>query len=500
MDPEFPHNPCPIMHKSVKHWTMFILRWGIAVVGIWYVIANISWRDRALILDPQTHRPIEVRLAQPADDHFARIWILDPIDGTKHQVFRSDLVNAPDQKHVTVKNLDGQGTRSAALLALDLSDDLKSVQRFLIDDPATGKGVWVGPSDVVDYHIRVPYPRVQEGLRHMLHEADASYLIAAVAIFPITFLITGFRWHLLLLAAGINLGAPRAFVLNMVGAFYNTFMPGSTGGDVLKAWYAAKLVPDRKTRAVMSVIVDRVIGLLALVILGGVMAAYLALSPHLAGDAVAQKCRQVAAGALLIIAATTVGLAIFYVPLLRRATGLNFILRRLPMQRQVHKAVETMERYGRRPGLVGSALLMTFPVHTTVIISAMFAGMAFGLPLTAKYYWVVVPVVVLAGSMPISPQGAGVMEFFAILLTRRQGCTVAQAFALTMSIRLVQIVWNLVGGIFVFRGGFHAPSEAEQHELEEEDGSTVGVEVSQANAHSADSPAPRVIPTLNPEP
>jgi hypothetical protein len=57
------------------------------------------------------------------------------------------------------------------------------------------------------------------------------------------------------------------------------------------------------------------------------------------------------------------------------------------------------------------------------------------------------------------------MEFFAILLTRSQGVTVSQAFALTMSIRIVQILWNLTGGILVLRGGYHAPTESEQHEL-----------------------------------
>jgi uncharacterized membrane protein YbhN (UPF0104 family) len=74
-------------------------------------------------------------------------------------------------------------------------------------------------------------------------------------------------------------------------------------------------------------------------------------------------------------------------------------------------------------------------------------------------------VIVLAGAIPISPQGAGVMEAFAILLTRNQGVTVSQAFALTMSIRLVQILWNLVGGVFVLRGGFHAPTAGEQSDL-----------------------------------
>jgi uncharacterized membrane protein YbhN (UPF0104 family) len=104
-----------------------------------------------------------------------------------------------------------------------------------------------------------------------------------------------------------------------------------------------------------------------------------------------------------------------------------------------------------------------------VILSAMFAGEAFDLHIPHFYYWTVVPVTVLAGSIPISPQGAGVMEYFAILLLRPRGCTVAEAIALTMSIRLVQVLWNLTGGFFVLRGGYHAPTAVEQKELEEED-------------------------------
>ncbi len=58
------------------------------------------------------------------------------------------------------------------------------------------------------------------------------------------------------------------------------------------------------------------------------------------------------------------------------------------------------------------------------------------------------------------------MEGFAVLLTRSQGVTVSQAFALTMSIRMVQVIWNLTGGLFVLRGGFHAPTENEKEELD----------------------------------
>jgi uncharacterized membrane protein YbhN (UPF0104 family) len=144
-----------------------------------------------------------------------------------------------------------------------------------------------------------------------------------------------------------------------------------------------------------------------------------------------------------------------------------------------------MHLYGRRPLLGLWALVVSFPVQGTVITSAMFAGMAFGLPLHWQYYWVCVPVIVLAGAIPISPQGAGVMEAFAVLLTRRQGVTVSQAFALTMSIRLVQILWNLSGGIFVLRGGFHVPTDQEVKEVDRPDAS-----------NSADAPdRPPVLPS-----
>ncbi|HEV2294990.1 MAG TPA: lysylphosphatidylglycerol synthase transmembrane domain-containing protein [Tepidisphaeraceae bacterium] len=447
------------MSAGVKKWAILAIRWTIAVAGIWYVLVNISWRDQVLVLDPD-NRPHEVRLAEPWDERSSTVTILDPVPGLDTNVIPvRTLVHEADREQVTLRL--PQGPQVRPLLAVDLATPhLRTAERVLVEDPETGKGIWFDAAQVVGgYQVRVPFPLVQSGLGHMLQTADPVFLWAAVLIFPLTFLITGLRWHLLLKALDIHLGLARAFIINMVGAFYNTFMPGSTGGDVLKAYYAAKQTHLR-TRAVMSVIVDRAIGLIALITLGGTMAALQWQEP---------ATRQIAVIAAGVIGMLAVGMFVFYTTWLRHATGLGFVLRRLPMQTQVNKAIETMEIYRRRPWLVTGALVGSLPVHMTVVVSAMFAGMAFDLPLRPQQYWVIVPVIVLAGSIPISPQGAGVMEFFAILLTRPHGCTVAQAFALTMSIRLVQIAWNLTGGIFVLRGGYHAPTAKEQAEQEEQD-------------------------------
>jgi len=69
------------------------------------------------------------------------------------------------------------------------------------------------------------------------------------------------RWHLLVKTQGLSLSMKDVFELTMIGYFFNTFMPGSVGGDLIKAWYAAGQEPRRKTKAVFTVFLDRVIGL-----------------------------------------------------------------------------------------------------------------------------------------------------------------------------------------------------------------------------------------------
>jgi uncharacterized membrane protein YbhN (UPF0104 family) len=118
-----------------------------------------------------------------------------------------------------------------------------------------------------------------------------------------------------------------------------------------------------------------------------------------------------------------------------------------------------MEDYGRQLRVIALAFAVSVPAHAAVVASAILAGHAFGLPLSTGYYFVAVPVIVLAGVLPLAPQGVGVMEFAAVMLTRGQGVTVAEALALAMSIRLVPVAWSLLGGAFLLWGS-HRPAVA----------------------------------------
>jgi uncharacterized protein (TIRG00374 family) len=488
----------PRKHR-VRKWLTFAVRWGIAVAGIALVLSNISFNDRVQVLDPVTHTIQKLRVLNQPGDSELQYQVL-PADGSPPRVVaRDELWVRPDRTRVNVRL--GDRVQTAKLLAVKPGDTTgagRSVRQALVKDPDRDGGLVVEPSQLTDAdRLTVTSPYVEVGINRLVREADRKFLLLAVLIVPLSYVLTSVRWHLLLESLGIRLSFWRSLVLNLVGAFYNAFMPGTTGGDLIKAYYAAKQTQFR-TRAVLSVLIDRIIGLLALIIVGGTMAAFQWHIPD---------CRRVALLSALILGGTTVGLLVFYSRRLRRWTGLDFVLRRLPMQRQVQKAVDAMEIYRDRPAPLLVALLMSLPVHVTSILSATFAGWAFRLPLPVFYYWVVVPVVALVGAIPVSPQGAGVMEFFAVELTRRHGVTIGQAFALTMSIRLVQVLWNLVAGVLVLRGGYHAPTEKEQEALESDEQTpsfAQGTEPDRAGPGGAqprqslpfDAPAPQPTPDV----
>ncbi|MFI5378561.1 MAG: lysylphosphatidylglycerol synthase transmembrane domain-containing protein [Tepidisphaerales bacterium] len=456
------------MNPGLKKWVKFALRWGIAVAGIWWVFSQMTLRDHVLVLEEE-NRPVAAALAAKALESSPKFEIYDPATGQRRVVPRKAVVNAPEKKGTWLTWRGPDGPVTSTLLALDLSENLRTVNSYLVEDPETHRGRWIGPGELVQpYTLHVPHPRVEVGVLSLIALADPALLLLCVLIFPINYLITSFRWHELLKAVGIQLGGGRVFVLNMVGSFYNTFIPGTTGGDVLKAYYASKHTTHR-AHAVMSVVVDRLIGLVALIILGGVLSAWQYFHTDPANIAIRLACGRVAVGSGVLVVLALVAVELLVHPTLSRISGMAFLLRRLPMQRLVQTIVGVLTTYRSRWKLGLAMLVTTFPVHITTVISATLAGKAFGLPMPALYYFVCVPVIVLVGAVPISPQGAGVMEFFAIALTRQYGVTVSQAFALTMSIRLVQIIWNLTGGIFVFRGGYHAPTAEEEKELEEDE-------------------------------
>jgi len=88
-------------------------------------------------------------------------------------------------------------------------------------------------------------------------------LLIGLVICSASVFLTFVRWFILVRAQGLPFTLPNAIRLGLIGTYLNTFLPGSVGGDIIKATFIAR-EQSRRTVAVATVLIDRGIGLTAL--------------------------------------------------------------------------------------------------------------------------------------------------------------------------------------------------------------------------------------------
>ena len=108
-------------------------------------------------------------------------------------------------------------------------------------------------------------------LWHSLTQIDAGALLLSLLMVGVILFIGVLRWRMVLRVHGLNLSWGRATEISLVAHFFNSFLLGSTGGDLMKAYYAARETHHKKTEAVVTVFVDRLIGFWAMLLFAGLM-------------------------------------------------------------------------------------------------------------------------------------------------------------------------------------------------------------------------------------
>ncbi len=98
--------------------------------------------------------------------------------------------------------------------------------------------------------------------------ATSPYMsLLTIGVLILTLPIGAFRWWMLLKSQSYNVQYLSMYHIYAIGGFFNTFFPGSTGGDSIRGIYLLKFITGKKTPALLTVIVDRAIGLHALLAL-----------------------------------------------------------------------------------------------------------------------------------------------------------------------------------------------------------------------------------------
>ncbi len=227
------------------------------------------------------------------------------------------------------------------------------------------------------------------------------YLFSGVLCYTLALVTPIFRWWILARVQRLPLGAFDALRLTMIGYFFNLFVPGGSGGDVIRAAYVIRDCQERRAQALTIAFVDRGLGLHALLLLG---VSILFIQPMVLTNHPALKPWILLIAGMLIIG--TIG------PLCLVWERTNGFIMRL-CGRIIGGADawhEAMKLYRDRPGMLCIAYFFSIGSVVFNALAIHFMMLAVGSTPTVSESLAIAPLVILANTLPFTPGGVGVAE------------------------------------------------------------------------------------------
>ena len=300
---------------------------------------------------------------------------------------------------------------------------------------------------------RVVRPGLAAALTHL---RPGPFALAAVVLLAQVTLM-GVRWWYLMRFQRVGVGLWATVRLMFIGQFFNFFLPGSTGGDVIRAYLVTRRT-GRRAVAVATVLLDRFVGLAGMALLAGVMTLVTWGRPETrrAAEAVGITVLVIAAAGLVLFSRRTA-----------RLLRLDRLLARLPRREAFRAALGTFQDLPRSPGPAAVAGAMTIGVHLLLAAGIALMGLALGLPrglVPVGHYFLFVPVIYIVAAIPVSIGGLGVIEgMYLVFFAQSSGADSSQVLAMALLARFTPMALSLPGLAFWLaeRGARRAAPEPE---------------------------------------
>ncbi len=300
-------------------------------------------------------------------------------------------------------------------------------------------------------------PLVSLGLKATWQRSAKLLLLAAIAIyFPIVFL-QGLRIQWLLRAQEIEIGYWDSIKLSIAGNFLNFATPlGSNAGDVFKAYFLS-LHTDRKTEAVTTVFLDRVVGLATLLTIVALITVFSSSDSRLA------ILRPYMLG---MLGAGVVGGLVYFSPWARKHLIPRTWLAKLPFFEQLQRIDQATH------ALAGHLTVVLGAVFLTAVLQAIAVGayfvIAIALELEANMgnvleYYAYFCTGVVVQALPGPPQGLGTVELTYKYFLAPYG-SVSQIVCVAVAIRLMVLICALPGLLVTLTGSYKPEASSQPND------------------------------------
>lgn len=262
------------------------------------------------------------------------------------------------------------------------------------------------------------------------------------------------RWFLLIRMAGLRPHPARVLSLQMIGLFFNSLIPGGTGGDLIKGYYLYKEHHSRdKSLAITSIVMDRFVGLYALLCVGIVMTAF---NYSVWMDSPVMRLNTLFYAG--VFSAITLAIAFFLSPWSKWFFD-HPEMHRAPGGRFLRSLSDSLLVYRSRPWGLLLPLCIGMVVDFGLVLLYYFSALALGLDLSLAVQGFVVPTLTMINGIPISPSGLGVGEAAGEMIYRNLGVAEGGGEVLAL-VHIIVLATSVLGAPFYFFYKSKTPKEA----------------------------------------
>ena len=298
---------------------------------------------------------------------------------------------------------------------------------------------------------QVDVAEVMEDMR----QANLIYVSLAVLFFMLALVANAFKWGVLLRAQGVEVPWSAVIRYTFVGTFFSSFLPSAIGGEVLRGYELARYT-NRSADAAVSIVVDRLIGLIMLT--GMAVVAVLYAQVQQAADS-----EQLSSLFWFAILATVALLGAFLLMIsrhLRLWIGqlIEALAARLPILRPIVTIYTNLSRaigaYRHQP----KAILFAFAIGASTWIFSNLVTYLLSLslppapdgasPIGLLDIFIFNPIIGLTQTLPISIGGLGANQtFFDLFYHGWSGHNQEHVAATSLLMQFVVYFTSLLGGI-----------------------------------------------------
>ncbi|HSR53962.1 MAG TPA: lysylphosphatidylglycerol synthase transmembrane domain-containing protein [Acidobacteriota bacterium] len=273
----------------------------------------------------------------------------------------------------------------------------------------------------------------------VISSANPLLLLAAGAVQALTVLISSGRWRVILRNFNVEETFSALAKITFIGFFFNLFLPSGIGGDFFRSYYLSKRTGRGMSTTLMTLILDRSAGLLALLLIG--LAATLVYPLEIGGINVFW----IFSG--IFLAYLAANLVLFHSVTHRLLKGLMRRFKRDGLEQKVELVALGLRTLRRNPQAVLKAAGYSLAIQFLAVLVVWLAALSIQLPADFGVFLIFIPLVNLTIMVPITINGVGLRETVYIELFQTIGVSQEYSVSLALLHLGVFLLAGLPGGI-----------------------------------------------------